>query len=149
MPYDPIRRYEQTQVQTASPADLIVALYEGVLRCLAKARLCLVALDIEGTHEQLVKAQDIILELMASLNLEVGSLAQNLLDIYRYLYQRLVEANARKDAVVIEEVERLVAELLPAWRAAGRSEAQRLSGQLAPSTSVSLQGAAPGHSWRT
>ena len=150
MPYNHIRSYEQTRVQTASQADLVLALYEGVLRCLAKARISMIALDIESTHEQLVKAQDIILELMTSLNMEAGSLAQNLFDIYGYLYRRLVEANARKDVEAVEDVERLVGELLPAWRSAGQSEAQRRSRQMALSQPVSNREAAvSGRSWRT
>jgi flagellar protein FliS len=108
--------YRQTQTQTAAPGELVVMLYRGAIRFVTGASEAIERKDIVGAHNDLVKAQAIIAELNATLDVERGGqVAANLARIYDYLYRRLIEANLRKDAQPAREVQGLLRELLPAW----------------------------------
>jgi flagellar secretion chaperone FliS len=113
--------YRQTQTQTAAPGELVVMLYRGAARFVGSAIEGIEARNIQLANEKLGRAQAIIFELIATLDLERGGeLASNLLRIYEYMNHRLVEANLRKDAEPAREVQGLLRELLPAWEAAAR-----------------------------
>jgi flagellar protein FliS len=63
-----------------------------------------------------VRAEDIIVELNISLDLEKGQvIATNLRDLYNYLYKRLLEANSKKDTKILDEVYQFVKELKDIW----------------------------------
>jgi flagellar protein FliS len=116
--------YRQTQTQTATPGELVVMMYRGAVRFVSKGIVALESQDIEGAHVNLVRAQEIIAELLGSLDMDRGGeIADRLLGIYEYLNRRLVEANMRKDPEPAREVERFLRELLPAWEAAARQAA--------------------------
>jgi flagellar secretion chaperone FliS len=101
-----------------------VMLYRGAARFVGIAVEGIEAHNIELANEKLGRAQAIVFELIATLDLERGGeLASNLLRIYEYMNHRLVEANLRKDAEPAREVQGLLRELLPAWEAAARQTA--------------------------
>ena len=111
-----ISAYRRQRVETASPGQLIVMLYDGCIRHCKAAREALAAADRERAVRHLLKAQDIVTELMSSLNVEVGGdLALRLLSLYEYMHRRLVHANVHKDADAVREVEGLLAGLRDAW----------------------------------
>jgi flagellar protein FliS len=123
MQANPYAQYRQTQAQTASRVQLVVMLYEGIIRFCAAAEMAARAGDIQGRHTNLLKAQAIVAELTGSLNHEQGGeIATNLARLYDYCYRRLVEANVRQDPTIVAEVRGLIADLLPAWREAARVE---------------------------
>ena len=128
--------YRQTQAQTAAPGELIVMLYRGAARFVSAAIEAIEANDVEASHNQLVRAQAIITELLESLNVEQGGeVGRNLFRLYEFMNQRLVDANLRKEAAPARDVERLLRELLPAWE-----EAVRLAGAGAPRQTLSVTG---------
>lgn len=112
------RQYQQTQTHTASPGQLVVMLYQGAIKFLVKARYEVEAGHVERAHNNLVRAQDIVLELMNGLDLSIGPVAENLHALYSFMYRRLVEANVRKDAKAIDDVLYMLRDLLPAWEQA-------------------------------
>ncbi|MBO9386677.1 MAG: flagellar export chaperone FliS [Thermomicrobium sp.] len=115
MPANPYQRYRQVTVETASVAELMVLLYRRAIQVLGEAEEAIHSRDVPRAHARLVFAQEIVAELMASLNLEAGELAQQLLAIYDYLQRRLVEANVRKDPAIVAEVRAFLSSLLEAW----------------------------------
>jgi len=124
---DPLRVYKQTRVKTASQGQLIVMLYDEGLRQIKTAENQLIAgqpkLDL--AHNAIVKAQDIITELMVSLDFEKGGhIAQNLFHLYMYFNQKLVDANLSKDISGLKEVHRLMSELRDAWATIENTETQ-------------------------
>ena len=115
------RQYSQVQIQTANKGKLIVMLYQGAVKFMKKALMCLEKKDMEGKGNALIKAQDIILELLYALDqgmLDNGNeLALNLQRLYLYSYRRLVQANIHMDAEVIEEIIGIMSKLVEAWEA--------------------------------
>lgn len=120
-------RYRQVGVETASPVDLVVLLYRGAIRFLTEAEQAIYQHDVPQAHDRLLRAQAIIAELMGSLNLDAGEIAVNLGRLYDYMQRRLIEANVRKDARIVDEVRCLLEELLSAWEAIARGEAPVLA----------------------
>lgn len=118
---DYARTYRSNSILTASPGQLVLMLFDGVLSSLAIARK---ACDdpsgdprrFEIIHTQLSKAQKIIAELQGTLNMEAGGeFAKTMYRLYDYYDRRLMEANMKKQAAPIAEVERLLGEVRNAW----------------------------------
>lgn len=113
------RQYRLVQIKTANKGKLIVLLYQGAIRNMRKALLQVEQKDMEGKGNSLIRAQDIVLELLYALDqnlLDEGNeLAANLQRLYLYCYRRLVHANVQADFKAIEEVIALLANLLEAW----------------------------------
>jgi len=115
------RTYRANAILTASPGQLVLMLYDGVLKSLALAQEAFKqpADDprrIETINHHLLKAQSIISELQSGLNLEAGGdFALTMHRLYDYHNRRLLEANLRKKVEPVLEVERLVREIRDAW----------------------------------
>ncbi|MCD6343180.1 MAG: flagellar export chaperone FliS [Spirochaetaceae bacterium] len=115
---DPLRAYRQTRVKTASQGQLIVMLYNEGLKQLKTAEREFQSSQPkpELVHNAIVKAQDIITELMVSLDFEKGGdIAQNLFHLYMYFNQKLIDVNLSKDASNLHEVYSLMESLRDAW----------------------------------
>ncbi|WP_204488493.1 flagellar export chaperone FliS [Caldicoprobacter guelmensis] len=111
---NPYQQYQQQSVMTASPGELVVMLYNGCIRFIKQAIDSINDKDLEGAHKAIIRAQDIILEFMSTLDMKY-EVSHNLLALYDYLYRRLVEANTRKDVAILEEVLMFVTELRDTW----------------------------------
>ncbi|MCB1310036.1 MAG: flagellar export chaperone FliS [Leptospiraceae bacterium] len=110
------KAYKDTEISTANQGKLIVMLYDGALRFLRLAIDNMDPRSYDVVNLNIIKAQDIVTELMLSLNMnEGGEIAENLFSIYAYLKKRLLEANIAKDAGILEEVCKLLLELKGAW----------------------------------
>lgn len=127
-----VDRYRQAHIETATPERLIVMLYDGAVKYLNFALQTLNQDDREGVHRNLLKAQAIILELMAVLDMDLGGeLAVNLHNLYDYMYRQLVQANLEQQPQKIEEVLKLLAPLRSAWdEAADMVTQMRAEGKL-------------------
>ncbi|MDH4248804.1 MAG: flagellar export chaperone FliS [Deltaproteobacteria bacterium] len=113
---NPYTAYERTQVNTADQRQLIVMLYDGGIRFLQKASALIEARDVEGAHGNLLRARQIVSELLSTLRPEKGGeIGENLKRLYVYMFNRLVEANLHKDRAMIKEVEGLLATLREGW----------------------------------
>ncbi|MBX6342056.1 MAG: flagellar export chaperone FliS [Thermomicrobiaceae bacterium] len=111
-PYD---HYRKVATETADPLELVIMLYRGAINYLTLAEAAIVRRDAEGAHLQFVRAQEIVAELMGTLNLDAGEVAVNLSRVYDYAQRRLIEANIRKDPAISQEVRGILVELLTAW----------------------------------
>lgn len=119
---DPYRSYRRTQVETADQASLLLMLYSGALKFLKLAKKALEDDDIEETNHQLGRAQDVLCELMSSLNPDLPDISGSLFQLYEYMHYQLVQANIKKDVAMVEEVEKMLNSLLEAWQAAVKQE---------------------------
>ena len=112
------QQYQRTQTETASPGELVVMMYKGAIKFLGSARQNLELRDLEATNRHVLRAQEIILELMISVDVNVGPVGRNLFDLYEFMHRHLVQANIRKDGQMMADVEQLLRELVPAWEQA-------------------------------
>jgi flagellar protein FliS len=115
--------YQRIQAETSSSGQLILMLYDALLKNLKRAETAIDRDDKELAHSALVRSQDIVLELIASLDMDSGEIAHRLAPLYEYQYQRLLDANVHKDGGAVSEVIRLIAPLRQAWAQAIGAEA--------------------------
>ncbi|WP_028104787.1 flagellar export chaperone FliS [Pseudoduganella violaceinigra] len=115
----------ETGVTSASPHKLIVMLYDGALAAIMTAITQMKAGNVQEKGKAISKAIRIIDDgLRASLDKEVGGeIALNLDALYDYLSRRLLEANLKNDADILEEVRGLVADLRDTWNQIGGAPA--------------------------
>lgn len=115
------RAYQTQSILTASPGQLVLLMYDGALRFMAQARAAFALPEenltrIQTINTALLRAQAVIAELRANLDMKAGGeLATNLDRLYDYHLRRLQEANIRKDEAPLIEVERLVRSLREGW----------------------------------
>ncbi len=121
-------QYRKAQVVTVDRGRLIVLLYEGAISFLTKAKASLGEGDIAGASNFINRAQDIIDELNASLNMEAGGdIATNLRRLYLFMGDQLVRAKIKNDTEPINDVTRMLTTLNEAWREAlSKPEAQEV-----------------------
>lgn len=109
-------QYRNNQVMTAPQKKLIILLYDEGIRRLRLGELALENKEIQEVNTHLIKAQDIIAELMSTLNFqEGGDIAKNLYQLYDYMYLKLIRGNIDKNINNIREVRKLMEELREAW----------------------------------
>ena len=114
------RSYKSVAVNTATPGQLVLMLFDGALRFLATAvlgfQLDNIATRNEQIHNNLVKAQKILRELQCSLDLKSGGeFATTMFALYDFMLDQLQTANLAKDDAPIGAVERMLGEIRDAW----------------------------------
>lgn len=136
--------YRETRIRTASQGQLVVMLYDEAVKQLDTA------LDLTGSgkakpnqierlNKAVVKTQEIITELMASLDFESGGvIAQNLFSLYNWFNRELLQANISKDAPRIRAVRDMVNELRSAWQEAAARTSAGANGK--PVSGVNIAG---------
>ena len=115
---NPINAYKETKIKTASRGQLIVMLYDEAVK-----NLDLAISALENKHRKydevnrtIIKTQDIITELLVSLDFDRGGdIAKGLFNLYMFFNDRLVEANLKKECETVKVVRRLMNELRTAW----------------------------------
>jgi flagellar protein FliS len=114
-------RYVTNSISTASPQQLLVMLYDRLALDLERAEDALVAQAREAAHHQLVHAQQIVLELRASLKVEVWDGGPRLAALYAWLVGELIQANLKGDVRRVRDCRKVVEPLRDAWREAAAS----------------------------
>jgi len=113
-----IAAYQDSAVTTQSKGRLIVLLYDGAIKFMKLAIRELEANNYEAKGKYINKAQDIINELNAVLDMNAGGeIATNLRKLYCFMNNRLSEANIKHDSKMIREVIELMEELNQSWKA--------------------------------
>lgn len=124
-----IDQYRQYQVSTASPADQVALLFAGARRFVDQAAAALERKEYSEVSLYTGKAQKILEELLLSLNLEAGEIAQNLFRLYDYWSWRLSQALIHQDQEGYEEVSAALSDLTEAWTEAARKERSQRGGE--------------------
>ena len=97
--------YTQNSVLTAPPERLVVMLYDGAGRFLARAAAAVREDDIAAAAEPLHRVHAILDELLATLDFEAGEVAERLESIYLFCKRTLIEAQLKREAEPIEQPE--------------------------------------------
>lgn len=117
MYFNGVQSYKKTNITTSDPLKLIIICYEGIIDCLKLAKEKIEEKDYEKKTKAVQKAQDIIEELMCSLDLEKGGeVAKNLESLYNYMLRRIFHGDTTKDVGAIDEVIGIFSDLLLAWK---------------------------------
>jgi flagellar secretion chaperone FliS len=114
---NPLQSYQQNAVNTASPGELTLMLYNGCLKFILIAKNGILEKNIQVKNTNIQKAQKIIQELMVTLNMEL-EVSKNMMSLYDYLNRRLIEANIKNDATILDEVEEFIIEFRDTWKQA-------------------------------
>ena len=107
--------YQQNSIKTASPARLTLMLYDGAIKFCNIGIEAIEAKDVSKAHENIVKAENIILELRNSLDMKYP-VAEDFDKVYDYVYRRLYEANLKKDAEILKEATEHLKTLRDTWK---------------------------------
>lgn len=116
----PHQKYQQTQLHTASPAQLLLMLYDGAIRFSRVGISAIQEKNYEKANINLCKAQAVIHELIAALNYDYP-IAKTLYQVYEYMIHQLINANMKKITRPADEVVSYLLELREAWDAANKS----------------------------
>ena len=109
--------YRQQQVMTATPEALTLMLYNGAIKFINESIEASKKKQYEKANTSCIKAQNIISEFRLTLKMEY-EISKNLLALYNYAYDRLVEGNMNEDISKLEEAKDILSELRDAWNQA-------------------------------
>ena len=107
--------YANSKVATATPAELTLMLYDGAIKFCNIAIMALEEKDLEKAHNNIIKVENIISEFQITLNHKYP-VAKDFDAVYKYLKERLVEANVKKDKEVLEEVLEHLRTMRDTWK---------------------------------
>ena len=106
--------YLEKTISSARPEELTLMMYNGLMKFIARAQEEIKAKSPEAAHNTLIRCQDIVFEFQYTLNMDY-EVSSNLMLIYDYLYNRLIEANAKKSVEILAEILDFVTELRDTW----------------------------------
>lgn len=124
---NPYATYKQSSVETKSAGELTLMLYEGCLKFIKRAEQAIEDRKIEDKNKNLIKAQNIIRELMVTLNTDVA-VSKNMMQMYDFIMAKLVEANTGNDVEALKEAERFVIDFRDTWREVIKLDRQQRHG---------------------
>ncbi len=108
-------KYRNDAVNTASPVELIIMLYDGCIKQIRMARLYSEDNNYEEKSKAIVKAEEIIDELIRSLDMSVP-MSKDLMKLYDFMTEELYQANVKQDMDRLKPVEDMLTELRDAWK---------------------------------
>ncbi len=110
-------QYKENNVVHAKPEELTLMLFNGLVKFIMRAQDSIEGKRLEEAHTNIVKAQNIVLEFINTLKPEY-EVSTSMELIYDYLYRRLVDANVKKDEIILEEVLGFAKDLRDTWEQA-------------------------------
>jgi len=107
-------QYKENSVFTATPEELTLMLYNGLVKSIMQAQNSIEHNEVERAHNSLVRAQDILQYFRNTLDMKYD-LSEGLDALYEYMIRRLAEANISKDLAIINEILGMAKELRDTW----------------------------------
>ena len=108
--------YLNNAVSTKSQGQLIIMLYEGAIKFIEQAQTAIEIGHIEEANKNLIKAQNILNELMVTLNFDAEEISNQLMSLYQFLYEQLIQANIKKDSGLLSSVKEILKDLSETWK---------------------------------
>lgn len=112
---NPYAAYNNSKIQTATPAELTLLLYEGAIKFTNIAIVAMEKNDVQKAHDNIMKTEKIIEEFQATLDHKYP-VVKDFEAVYSYLLKRLFDANIRKDPEILEEVLRHLRTMRDTWK---------------------------------
>jgi flagellar protein FliS len=110
-PYD---QYRQQQIASTPSDKILLMLYDGAIRFCEKAKAAIQDKDVQEANNFIIKVERIVEELRSCLDMNY-EISHNLYSLYDYMYNRLMEANLKKDTTMLDEVSGMLSELRETW----------------------------------
>jgi len=114
------QRYKEQEVSTANPVGLVVMLYNACIKRLKLAQMSLDRKDFAETNTHLKRAQDIISELVSSLDLRY-QIAKDLMSLYDFMLREIARINMAKDGKDLEPLVEMLSGLRDTWVQVGKT----------------------------
>ena len=112
---NPYITYQNNTINTSTPGELTLMLYNGCLKFIQQAKISLENGNIQETNVSSQKAQAIISELMLTLD-KSYPVSQNMLVLYEFANSRIIEGNIKKDSLMFEEAADIMKEFRDTWK---------------------------------
>lgn len=117
MANNPYKSYLKQEIEGATKGKLVLLLYDGAIKFLRMANKAIAEKNVQDAHNNLIKAENILFELMSTLDMDAGGeIAHNLMRLYDFMIWQLIEANKTKDAAKVDSVVKLLLNLRDAWK---------------------------------
>ncbi len=117
-------QYANSKIMTATPAQLTMMLYDGAIKFCNVAIKAVEDGDVEKAHNNIRKVENIVTEFRSTLDFKYP-VAQDFENVYSYIYERLVEANMKKDKEILEEVLKHLRTMRDTWEEVMKNGKQR------------------------
>jgi flagellar protein FliS len=112
---NPYAAYANNKIMMASPAELTLMLYDGAIKFVNIAMDAIDQKDVEKAHNNIRKADLIIEEFQITLNHKY-EVAKDFDQVYKYIRERLLWANVKKDKEILEEVQEHLHTMRDTWK---------------------------------
>ena len=136
--------YLKVKIETAKPTELLMLLFDGAIRFTTQGKDHLEQKNFEEKNGLFLRAQNIVLELLQALDQRIGEeLYARLTELYRFCYERLVQANLMNDTTAADEAIRLLTHLRETWQLAiekAREEENERAPQAETGRALCLEG---------
>ena len=127
--------YQQRALEGASAVDLVVALYDGIIRFTYQAIDAVERGDVDGRRAAVKRALDIMIHLQATLRMDIGGKpAEALSEFYVAMFALILQGSQRHSAEKFQQVIQFVRNVREAWRqvADGTSSSEPSGGAVPP-----------------
>lgn len=112
---NPYAAYQNNSVNTSTPGELTLMLYNGCLKFIEQAKRAMVGEKIEEKNTAIQKAQAIISELMITLDTTIP-VAENMMVLYEFANSRLIDGNIKNDPALLDEAADIIKEFRDTWK---------------------------------
>ena len=128
--------YQEHALDGASPVELVVALYDGIIRFLYEAVEAAERGDVDRRRAAVKRALAILIHLQARLRLDIGgSPAKALSEFYASMFALILQGSTGNSAERFEDAIRCVRNIRDAWRQVARESSQSITASHSPATS--------------
>ena len=107
--------YMDNKILTATPAELTLFLYEGAIKFCNLALIAIEKKEYDKASLNIIKAERIISEFRSTLNFNYP-VAKDFDQVYDYIYSSLIDANIKKDVMILEEALGYIREMRDTWK---------------------------------
>ncbi|WP_342039389.1 flagellar export chaperone FliS [Gracilibacillus kekensis] len=128
MAYQQYQAYQNNSVNTASPGELTLMLYNGCLKFIKHAKKAIEEKDYQNKNIMIQKTQDIVRELMVTLD-QNTPITKEIMPLYDYVYHALTQANIHNDLEQLEQARSILEDFRNTWKEVIKKERIRQHGQ--------------------
>lgn len=112
---NPYNTYKQNSVNMASREQLLLMLLDGAVKYTKIARLAILEKNMARAHKELIRVQDIFLELMITMDKSAGKHMEDLYNLYEFIKTEIAKANIKKDVKIIDNILPIIEEVRDLW----------------------------------